>query len=316
MLDYWKLRIWDPAQIAKVLSNKRLKKLLTIKEDDGTVVGINGQYLNWKIQTITPRLLEISGSIHKYWNSGTNENDFTFLNAMEAIHKFCREFDLDPSLAQVVNLEFGVNLQLATDASEIIEQIRAFHYNPDPIIPYGKRPNCFFVEYEKSEYFLKVYDKGKQYRGRIPGLPNTLRLEIKAMKGRYLKKAGGIETLADLLLPHKLQDLAGNFANQLERIVFDDDTINIKELTRQEQKLYRELDSRTFWKKIKGKGTSTVRAKISRYKKLIERAGQRKIYSMIQRAVAEKIRQLSEGTELAEITANTYTRKTDKMTTQ
>jgi hypothetical protein len=87
MLDYFKLWIIDNATINTVLSNDSIKKDFTSNED-GEMIGIKGKSQNWKIKTLSPSLLEIAGSIHKFWNKGTNENDFTFSNAILAIKSF------------------------------------------------------------------------------------------------------------------------------------------------------------------------------------------------------------------------------------
>jgi hypothetical protein len=287
MLDYWKLWIFDENQKEKILQNGDIKKSFEIS-DDGIFIGVKGQYKNWKLQKIRyTEQLEISGSIHKYWNNGTNENDFFFFEVVLAINSFCKDFDLDPKLAKIINLEFGVNLQLEINASELISQILAFKYH-EPIRPYLNNPERYFIEFELQEYYVKIYDKGKQYLKLLPDTPNTLRLEVKSMKSRFLKCAG-IMTLDDLQQLGKLKLLANKFTTLLKGLIITDDTIDIKLLSHNDLKLYKQFDSKTFWRNLKGNADSTLRKQVSRYKKLSEVKGKRKVYSSLYKAIDAKL---------------------------
>jgi hypothetical protein len=127
----------------------------------------------------------------------------------------------------VINLEFGVNLQLSINASEIIDQLICYR-DRQPIRPYDLKPDAYFIEYKQTEYYFKIYDKGKQYRSKLPDTPNTLRIEVKAMNSRMLRKAK-VETLQDSLNRETLQVLGRKIATLLKGLVFDDDTINPQE---------------------------------------------------------------------------------------
>ena len=306
MLDYWKLWIADPPTIERVLS--KFQKTYETSEQ-GELTTIRGTYGGWKIQTLNkPYRLEIAGSIHKYWNGGTNENDISLSDARKATDKFCKEYEITPSLAKVINLEFAVNIRPSINASELIDQIISFNYK-QPLRPYDTRPDYYFIEFESDEYYLKIYDKGKQYKELLPDTPNTLRLEIKGRNSGYLRAIAGINTLADLQEIEKLQVLGRKIAKVVKGVVFDDDTIRVKDLPLKDRKLYKELTKITFWKRLKGKTSSTTRNKITRFKKLVDHYGQRKIYSLINGLVESKIMELSFSKELAVFHSN-YTQNT------
>jgi len=309
MLDYLKLWINDNATINTVLNNDRIRKDF-ISNEDGEMIAIKGRCQNWKIKTLSPTFLEIAGSIHKYWNRGTNENDFSFSDAGKAINNFCTHFHLEPCKLFVKNLEFGVNLQLQLNASEVIEQIICFN-NLQPIRPYENKQDCFFIEFEQWDYYLKVYDKGKQYSKRLPTTPNTLRIEVKGMNSRFFTSAN-IVTVEDLLQEKNLQVLGLKFAKLIKGIVFEDDSINLKELTTKDRKLYRELSNPRKWKQYRGNANSSFRYKVKRFKHIVETYGHRKIYSTIETAVNDKIMQLSGNRNLLNFLPNTYTLKFDK----
>jgi hypothetical protein len=309
MLDYWKLWITDSILIERVLNNPHINKQFTINQD-GALIGINGKFNQWEIKTFAPELLQITGSIHKYWNKGTNENDFTFSNVAKAIENFIIDLEINPSKVFVKNLEFGVNLQLQVNATEIIEQIICFN-GLQPLRPYEITPDFHFIEFKQWDYYLKIYDKGKQFRKRLPNTPNTLRIEIKAMNSRFLHSAN-ITTLLDLLQLNNLQVLGLKLAKLLKGLIFEDDTIQIKELNKKEKILYRDLSNPRKWKHFKGNKTSSIKNKINKFKNLIESKGKRKIYSLITGAINDKIIQLSNNKEMSVFLPNTYTWKIDK----
>lgn len=304
MLDYVKLWIYDKPTIANILANNKLTKNF-ISNEDGILTGVTSNYKNWQIKTITADCLQLAGSIHKYWNGGTNETDFPFSDVVRAIKKFCKEFALHPSFVFVKNLEFGVNLHIEINASELMEQIVCFN-GKQPLRPYQNEPNCYFIEFEKQDYYFKVYDKGKQAREvwKLPNTPNTLRMEVKGMNSRFLMKCGNVSTLADLMQKQNLQALGLKFAKITTGLVFDDDTITTKQLTKHERKLYKELSNPRSWKKYQGNTDSTFNNKKQRFKTLVERKGSRAIYSTISKAISDKIIALSKNKKLANFLPN------------
>ena len=309
MYDYIKMWIYDARSIDAVLQNPGTKKDYVINED-GTRIGITGSCGCWRIKTISENCLEVAGSIHKYWNNGTNENNFTLPDARSAIKRFCTHFDINPSDLFIKNLEFGVNLQIPIDASELMQQVICFN-NLQPIRPYQSRPDCFFLEFEQFDYFLKIYDKGKQYKKQLPGTPNTLRVEIKGRNSRFFAQAN-IRVLEDLLNPDNFQVLGMKFAKLINGIVFDDDTICVKELRLNDKKLYRELCNPRKWKQYRGNASSTFRYRLKRFKEIVEHYGKRKIYTTLKTAVKEKIQLLSTATDSRYFQPNTYTSKSNK----
>ena len=132
------------------------------------------------------------------------------------------------------------------------------------------------------------------------------------MNSRYLMASANISTLADLLQKQNLQVLGLKFAKIAAKgIVFDDDTIAAKQLTKNERKLYRELSNPRSWKQHKGNATSTFRNRVQQFKNLVETKGSRNIYTTIGKAINAKIIELSKNKKLADFLPN-YTLKTDK----
>src|SRR4051812_22440676 len=110
MYDYMKLRIYDHRQIASILNNSKFEFQQRVNISTSEVYSFP-QFCKWnvfEIQVYSPSLLEIRGSLHRFWNNGTNENDFPLTEVKKAITRFCEEFNLNPFLAHITNLEYGV----------------------------------------------------------------------------------------------------------------------------------------------------------------------------------------------------------------
>jgi hypothetical protein len=306
MYDYLKIWIEDSDQIERILNNKKINFRSEIYEETAQVIKRLADYKNWKLQTLSPRRLEITGSIHKYWNNGTNENDLNFCDSIIAINSFCDDLVLNPGLALIKNLEFGLNLNPTYDASELIDQIICFQ-NKLPLSPYDNYPNSYFIEFALADYYLKIYDKGKQYKSK--NIPNTLRIEVKAMNNDYLQFAK-IKTLEDLMQIETMQELGKKIAKVFKGLVLDDDSIVTEELPKKEKQLYKRLGNPRAWKRFKGNSNSTIRDHRKKFKKIIELHGERKIYTYLDQLIEAKCLQLTKQENLADFLSNTYIKKT------
>jgi hypothetical protein len=223
-----------------------------------------GHWQNFELFVFSPTYMEIQGSLHIYFNNGTNETDFTFNDASIAIRALCSDMHLNPSLARVTNLEFGVNVHPAFPASEIINQILCYK-NIRPLRPYEAKAGYYFIEFATSEYFVKVYDKGKQY-----GVQNILRFEIKGRTNRYFKFAG-VSTLCDLLNPNTMHVLGMKIRKVFTYMVFKDDEIEYSTLSRADQRVYLLMKDPNEWAQPKGLKTSTHLMREKRFKAIVEK---------------------------------------------
>ena len=94
--------------------------------------------------------------------------------------------------------------------------------------------------------------------------------------------------------------------------MFDDDTINARELPLNDRKLYREWSNPKRWNKLKGATTQTTRIKMTRFKTLVERYGQRKIYRHVLNAVNNKLSNYSLIKPVSLFLPN-YSKRTDEL---
>ena len=290
MVDYFKLWIEDLVQIIKIVSNPKFDFKHAVSKTTGEVeeYPLKCEWKGFVITMLSGTRLEIAGSIHKYWNGGTNGNDFTFNDCRGAINNFCTEINLNPKLAKIINLEIGVNLNPAFDAGSIIEDIICYK-NERPLRPYDKENvDWFFIEFKKGNHYLKIYDKGKQYN-----INNTLRVEYKEMRALGCSPNGkSTISLYDLPKKEVLQVLGSKLIQYCKKIVFTDSTIKTENLSKKEKELYIKLNNPNTWVRKKGiKPKSTPREQRN-YIALIKLHGENNIYTYLESLLHRKIQEL------------------------
>lgn len=136
--------------------------------------------------------LEITGSLHKFANSGFHNHDlFSQQRVVLTINHLCQELRLNPVKCNLVNIEFGLNLGF-NNPNEVLRSLIS-HRNE----PFNSQHHGYYRECEKDEYYIKCYNKSQQFnlsRG-------ILRFELKFKRSRQISRFG-IKTLSDLTSTH------------------------------------------------------------------------------------------------------------------
>ena len=288
MVDYFKLWIENIVQIQKIYNLPLLdfKGTHSLKTGDIIEYPIKCKWNVFEFELKSATWLEITGSLHKYWNKGTNENDFKYIDVKTAIENLCKDLNLNPKLAKLINLEIGVNVNPVYAASEIIEDIICYK-NERPLRPYEGRNNDFyFIEFKKGDHYLKVYDKGRQYK-----TVNTLRIEYKEMRSRGLISCGA-DTLNDLTNIKVLTLLGRKLVQYCKFLVFNDSTLNIEDLSKKDLSKYLTMANPNNWVIKKGEKNSTIYRKEKTFISIVQTYGKRVIYSYIETLVNDKVLEL------------------------
>ena len=254
MIDWGKYWLRDPAAIKRILANPDIEWKGTHSINSGEVLEypITGKWKQWDFEIKSPTWLEIEGSLHKYWNNGGNQNDFTLPALYKSVVGFSKFLHVSPYSLTIHNLEFGLNIHPTLNASEIMRDIICFK-NRSPIKPIDD-DRGFYIEFDTYDYYFKIYDKGKQYN-----TTNTLRIEIKAKNSGFLKFAS-IYTMADLLNVNNLKSLGRKIDNLLGKVVFDDNTINPNILSIPDNKVYQFLINPRAWIDYRKKKSTTMKS--------------------------------------------------------
>lgn len=211
MFDGLSLLIRDPDTIESIRRNPLLK----FKQ-----VGYRRVSESYKGFTfsVSKNCCWVNGSIHKYKNEGKHNADtFYYPDLRDCLEDLYDEFGIDPDIAEIKNLEVGVNVQL--------------NYNPDKFINSIQKRFTRFpshmnknigIEFPYQQYIIKIYSKSKQDK-QFKDL-NILRFEVRFEKMiKTRKELGDIKYLSDLTNP--------SFWHQAKRCLYDVfDSLNILDI--------------------------------------------------------------------------------------
>ena len=273
MIDWGKYWVRDAALVNRIFANEELD----FEESHSTKTGEIKEYPKyakwkwWEFEMKSPTWLEITGSLHKNWNKGTNGNDFKLPDLFAAISDFCKFLQVSPYDLTVHNLEFGVNIRPTTNASEIMREIICYK-NKAPIKAIDNEKG-YFIEFEMEDYYFKIYDKGMQSRKVWETEQgNILRVEIKAANSGFLKFAN-IVSMADLLNPGNLRLLGWKLDNLFKGVVFDDRSIDRDNLSKPDNKVYQLLVNPRVWADNWKNKSTTIRAREKRFRAIVAKYG-------------------------------------------
>jgi hypothetical protein len=201
-----------------------------------------------KIHIINTKL---SGSLHKYFNSGLhNYNDFFISNLLSVIIDLWEKFRINPLTNEMNNLEFGVNIITPYSYDEIKRSI--INHKGKPYREFDI-DGAKGIEFKHSDYIIKIYAKGIQYNRELNlNLPvNLIRYEIKVIRMEFFKRKGiRLNFLSDCLTTD-LNALGDILLSTWSEILFTDTSINTRQLKQHEKLIYANGNNPNYWQNLK-----------------------------------------------------------------
>jgi hypothetical protein len=292
MIDFIKLRIHNP-DIKRIKNNPLLEWERPVNDITGVInvkkpisaiyhkltFEINNSKKNPEIQ-----YLNITGSIHKFWNlihgrGDQNYNDFRFEDIASAIIDFCQLFNLRPESCIIENFEFGVNVIPPIPTPEILQSV-INHKGKRFELKRAEKMN--YLECTHGQYYLKLYDKGLQY-----DQGNLLRFEFKTRKMEIVRTAQ-IQTLADLINPINYERLGAILNENFSEIMFYDYTIPDAGINDQERLILTEGMNPSFWERYIKTNKDNYFKKRNRFKHLVRKYGKQNISEIVGKLVSQK----------------------------
>lgn len=191
----------------------------------------------------------VKNSLHKLknyrqGNGDQNHNDFNYSELVLEIDYLCKKL-VDLNSADITRLEFGLNIDVHKSAKDIIiNNVLMHNYSGDN---QHKKFNGKgeYKQYENSNFYIKVYDKAKQYNR----YSNILRFEIKFINKKEFIPLG-IKYIGDLKNKTNLESM---FSYLLKR--FDEmniiDTLNSENIPLEDYKSLEMFTNSSFWDKMK-----------------------------------------------------------------
>ena len=193
MLDLLKFKIIDEVQINTVWNNELLEyvgkseRLYVdeIKEKQ------TKRYKNLYFIKHQNRL-EVSGSIHYFYNDGLhNADDFYIEYCINAINQIKDLFSIDLNKCQIINLEYGVNINPIINVTDLIHNL-VYHEKRQ----FTRPTTHFSFKLAGNEAYkqIKAYDKSVQFPHECE---NTFRFEVRSRQSKFIHSLG-LFTLNDL----------------------------------------------------------------------------------------------------------------------
>ena len=231
MIDYIRLRL-DRQKYFEAFNNpQRYNLVQNVRLADGTLSNLyKGEYERMMIE-VNPHHIVVHGSLHKFFNKNVfkedqNWTDFTYAQLDKAIIRLSQRMNFNPEEAVIENIEFGVNIEIDNCPKAFLQDNLIMMKNKEPsmIKEFGEEGQL--RQFRFSQYALKIYDKGKQYRLD----KNLLRIELKSFKSEVITGRHAKWCLADLLNKYILFKLRGALVKRTKELWICDtvDSANVK----------------------------------------------------------------------------------------
>lgn len=253
-IDYLKAQIIGLDKDHFLNNNKLVFTPVFERETTDTVKYWYNEFNSLKTKVYESGGVYLSGSLHKYFNSGVhNHNQYNQTAYLETIKQLKTIYGIEPEHLRIIQIEYGVNIPPPIPTNDILNNLLQ-HKNKD----FEQKISNEFGKYYQSEhanYILKVYNKALQYGCK----DEILRIEIKQTNWSEYRKQG-LYTLKDFNDSNKI-GFVNNLLTKLNQIVFYDPTnVNIEKWGK-----YSHIN---FWRELRSKSHNTQKKHRDRLKTL------------------------------------------------
>lgn len=261
MIDFIRLQYKDKSTIEPFVSDSRnFEQLITSLEyHSGEVLYPLKVNIHNVEVTVNEKSAYVKNSLHKFHNvlhglGNQNHNDFTYGNLIDVIDCLkCNLIDLND--ADITQLEFGLNIEVPKSAEVLIRENIFFHkykaYNHNKKFK-GKGE---YKQYDYSNYYIKIYDKAKQYNR----FNNILRFEIKFINKKEFN-ALGVKHIDDLKSKENLERLFNYLLKRFDEMLIVDD-LSVDKVPNNDYKKLELYLSSNFWEKLSDRKLRNSKAK-------------------------------------------------------
>jgi hypothetical protein len=280
MYDFLKIR--NNADEMNILRNELLKfgfnqDINEPTEEITYPITTKGRYKNFEFK-ITDYSIFSNGSIHKYWQNGTNWGDLDLMQVKQAIERYSEEFDVNPEKSRIHKLEFGVNINppFAATLKNIRNTFISYKGTPfESLKSYSGQ--TIGVECNLSHYRLKIYSKTLQYKLK----QNVLRFEIQVRKMQKLPFEQVF--LSDLLTAPLINYCRSELIEVMESIIIYDNSL--QGLSVKEKIFLKDIANPNYWANL---NPSNRHKKKVKYDELVKSNSKSNLKNVLIRLVKEK----------------------------
>ncbi len=262
-----------------------------------------------------PMRIEMKGSIHKYFNKGFhNYNDFDLGKLKRVIIDIQNKFNIEPHNTVLNNIEIGVNVELPYNPKHFLKSLIMHRGEP---FTFQTDKNKRFRECSHTQFFIKAYDKGKQYKLNR----HILRFEGKFIKMERLNKLG-IKTLSDLIKPGNFELLGKELLSIYDDMLIGNLQADYSHLNAKDRELFIQGHNPEYWQTIKPETNDlnykskykVYERRLTRFQELLTRTGANHQKNEIRELIIQKIHKLCNPKKTGEIDREILTETRGKLT--
>ncbi|MEZ5031565.1 MAG: hypothetical protein R2787_09195 [Saprospiraceae bacterium] len=216
---------WVRLDLTGQVTKDQLEKELKVEFQLRTFHSGNQYFEEWSADILGMKVIFkhhgkilLEGSIHKFWNrtkghGDQNWNLFRFQDCVDAITMLSDTLGIDPKNTTVRQFEYGINIPLGRlSATRFIEEALVCHQNKgfdSRLIRPGEVG--VYADFVHADFYIKVYDKGIQYRRP----DQILRFEVKTRRSEFNERLG-VFHLSDLMDREVWFTLVSNLTKRFE----------------------------------------------------------------------------------------------------
>ncbi|MFY1046663.1 hypothetical protein [Chryseobacterium sp. GP-SGM7] len=245
---------------------------------------------------ITEKSAFVKNSIHSYFNlknglATGNYTDFSYSDILTAFKQLQGDLNEDILDYKVTNLEFGLNIRTSLSPKQMLDN-NFLMFNFDEFNQHDNfKGKGAYKQYNRNEYYVKMYDKGLQYKLDY----NLLRVEIKITDSKLLKKRFKIFVVRDIFEKSRLELLFKFLLKRFDEINIID-TLATQEIRGEEKTVLELGKSSHYWRELKNNKSSTYYYDLrQKYNKLLEKYQLNTIKLELQDLLVTKFQNLIEG---------------------
>ena len=253
MIDYFKAVIIKDTN--EIRNNSLLNFVSELNHKTALLSNEKADYNCLKFEIKGANILQVSGSLHKYYNrlkgikapnqksdfeisKGFNGNDLNLNEIQFALKDLQNNFNLPLNELIIQNLEFGLNIEHSFDTNKILSGLMSQKSKE-----FTRPLENTYRQAVHQQYILKVYDKSLQY-----GMQkNVIRIECKYRKSQPIQKTN-IKTLADLNKTN-LIELFKDLTRKFNDTILFDYTIKKDALNKKQIIKLKDYSNPNYWNK-------------------------------------------------------------------
>lgn len=245
------------------------------------------KYRGLKITLYDSGAVEIDGSLHKFWNKGEhNHNDYALIEVFNTLYEMTSIFGSQILSMPLRNVEIGLNITPPINTATVLESL-VLHKRAQ--IKSATFNNSDFREAAHQRYYVKIYDKGLQYKQPT----DILRIENKCVKMNELN-ALGLHTLTDLLNIEIYPKLKAVLLATWKDVLLIDPTIKETESTPKQRAKLKDWENPRYWLTLsRNEKSYLLNKEIDKYRNLIVKYSDN-IHGQILTLLTEKWQKLTD----------------------